>query len=502
MDEQNVPAGHVRALIERPYNRILEAAARAVLEGEDPSGIMRDYVGVAEASGFIPDPTFGALPIGGGVESALPRNRQEAKAFFDPGKKDSRFLVHGFIPARGSEGVPEYIIEKDERYPVHSNPLIGGLWTLPPRPPTPPRPCLPTCGTSERVGDTTTVRTKLDTQALHASGLRGDGVAIAIVDSGIFKPRIETLLGDNLEPKTSFTLDDLRSWKPGGLVTQPGQHRVGHGTMCAYDALIAAPDAALLDVPMLVARPIADHRVTATVATAVLAYYHLVKVWLLGPPPPYDSLVVSNSWGIFHPCLEDYQPGHPFRFIDNNKHFFHALTEILSIAGMDIVFCGNNCGDGSNCAGNCPSGTCLSTTSRMIMGANAYRHVLTVGGCDTNDRWVGYSSRGPSIANMYTNPKDQQKPDLVGYTHFLGSRVSRVFVPDTGVSAACPVVAGCVAALRTRSVGTKVSSTKLFETLRDTAHRTPDMPAVGWDRRYGHGVIRPVDAGRALGIIP
>ncbi len=33
----------------------------------------------------------------------------------------------------------------------------------------------------------------------------------------------------------------------------------------------------------------------------------------------------------------------------------------------------------------------------MIMGANAYKEVLTVGGCDTNDEIVGYSSRGPSI---------------------------------------------------------------------------------------------------------
>jgi hypothetical protein len=34
--------------------------------------------------------------------------------------------------------------------------------------------------------------------------------------------------------------------------------------MCAYDALIAAPGATLLDVPMLIARPVGDHRVTAT----------------------------------------------------------------------------------------------------------------------------------------------------------------------------------------------------------------------------------------------
>ena len=71
--------------------------------------------------------------------------------------------------------------------------------------------------------------------------------------------------------------------------------------------------------------------------------------------------------------------------------------------------------------------------------------MLTVGGCDTNDQMVGYSSRGPSIAGMY-----QHKPDLVAYTHFLGSKVVGMHLPDTGVSAACPVAAGCVAALRTQ----------------------------------------------------
>ena len=103
-------------------------------------------------------------------------------------------------------------------------------------------------------------------------------------------------------------------------------------------------------------------------------------------------------------------------------------------------------------------GTCLSKTDRMIMGANTYEEVLTVGGCDTNDQMVGYSSRGPSIAGMY-----HDKPDLVAYTHFLGSKIVGTHVPDTGVSAACPVAAGCVAALRTKIKPTTVAPKELFQ---------------------------------------
>ena len=58
-------------------------------------------------------------------------------------------------------------------------------------------------------------------------------------------------------------------------MTQPGHHRLGHGTMCAYDALIAAPKATLLDFPMLLARPVADHHSTSMVDAALWAYAQL-----------------------------------------------------------------------------------------------------------------------------------------------------------------------------------------------------------------------------------
>ena len=135
----------------------------------------------------------------------------------------------------------------------------------------------------------------------------------------------------------------------------------------------------------------------------------------------------------------------------------------------------------------------------MIMGANTYEEVLTVGGCDTNDQMVGYSSLGPSIPGMY-----QKKPDLVAYTHFLGSKTIRMFVPDTGVSAACPVAAGCVAALRTKVKPTGSSPVKpkdLFKKLTDTAYRQGGGLPV-WKADFGYGIIRPVAAGRALGVIP
>jgi Subtilase family len=472
-----VPPGHVRAVVERPYDDALAAAAADLFREEDPTRSMLPYVRDTRAPRELKvDPTFGAIPIGSGNGSV----EEVQKAFAEPGKSE-RFLVSGFVEA--GDQIPTHFDEKGEKYPIYSNPLIGGLLS----------PCLPTCGTSKPVGTAQTVRTQLDVPALRANGLDGSGVGLAIVDSGIYVRRIQRLLGQ-VGPPTAVNVDVPNSWRPPGLVTRPFDHRLGHGTMCAYDALIAAPNATLLDFPMLLARPVADHHSTSMADAALHAYARLAILWWV--TRPFDALVVSNSWGVFHPCLEDFPPGHPYRFIDNPDHALRKyLIRPLSQTGMDIIFCGNNCGNGRNCAGDCASGTCLSKTDRMIMGPNTYEEVLTVGGCDTNDQMVGYSSLGPSIAGMY-----QPKPDLVAYTHFLGSRTLGMDVPDTGVSAACPVAAGCVAALRTRFKPTSgvqpVLPRRMFQKLRDTAYR----PTGGgpWSADFGYGIVRPVAAYQAL----
>jgi hypothetical protein len=465
MMASKVPPGHVRAVVERPHHEALADAATDLLNGEDPTDSMLRYVPEARRELKV-DPTFGAIPIGSG--SGTVDDMQSA--FRQPGKLQ-RFLVSGFVEA--GDQIPTHFDENGEKYPIYSNPLIGGLLS----------PCLPTCGSSKYVGTTQDVRTKLGVPTLQANGLDGTGVGLAIVDSGIHVRRIQRLLGE-MVPSTTVNVDGPNSWRPPGLVTRPFNHRLGHGTMCAYDALIAAPNATLLDFPMLLARPVADHHSKSMVDAALLAYVRLAILWWI--TRPFDALVASNSWGLFHPCLEDFPPSHPFRFIDNPNHALRKfLIQPLALTGMDIIFCGNNCGDGRNCAGDCASGACLSKTDYMIMGANTYQEVLTVGGCDTDDLMVGYSSRGPSIAGMY-----QYKPDLVAYTHFLGSKTVGMDVPDTGVSAACPVAAGCVAALRTQFKWPTVTPARMFQKLKDTAAGGGGP----WRPDFGFGIIRPADA--------
>jgi hypothetical protein len=149
-----VPPGHVRAVVERPHDDALAAAAINLFRGEDPTRSMLPYVRRTRVPRELKvDPTFGAIPIGRGNESV----EDVQRAFQEP-RKSERFLVSGFV--EGGDQIPHFD-EKGEKYPIYSNPLIGGLLS----------PCLPTCGSSKPVGTTQTVRTKLDVPTLQANGL-------------------------------------------------------------------------------------------------------------------------------------------------------------------------------------------------------------------------------------------------------------------------------------------------------------------------------------------
>jgi hypothetical protein len=276
--------------------------------------------------------------------------------------------------------------------------------------------------------------------------------------------------------------DAVNSWNGPGATANPGQYPVDHGTMCAYDVLIAAPSATLVDVPVLANPTAGGSTMAGTLAAAVLAHAHLLAKWsvsfALGDLGKYLGLVISNSWGVFDPSW-DFPSGHPGRYIDNPRHPFNLLVGVLVTSGVDIVFAAGNC------SAQCPDGRCAATTA-TITGANAHDDVLTVAGCDTSDQRVGYSSQGPSIAGM-----PQQKPDVTAYTHFLGSEAFGANSPDSGTSAACPVAAGCIAALRTKESHTNTPPKALIAQIEITARQVaPNAP--GWNSEYGHGIIDPI----------
>ncbi len=339
------------------------------------------------------------------------------------------------------------------------------------------------CMVEPAVGTARDVAVRLDVAKLKSLNLTGNGVAIAILDTGI------NLLGLTKSLGHRPRFDPQSCWNPHHDSREPGTWRVGHGTMCAFDALIAAPEATLVDFPFMeVESASADGMMFPYVSSAMMAYGALLASRAHGPLKQYRALVTSNSWGIYHPD-DDYPAGHPGRFSDNPNHPFNAQLAAATRAGIDILFSAGNCGKG------CPSPNCRNSNGAAIMGCAGILELLTVAGCDIHGVRAGFSSQGPAIPGMAP-----QKPDLTAYTHFLGSALTPDSKPDTGTSAACPVAAGCVAAIRSspKASPEALPPAKLFDILRDTAAQPPGRSASGWDGDFGSGIISPLAAATRL----
>ena len=341
------------------------------------------------------------------------------------------------------------------------------------------------CMTEPAVGKAQDVATQLDVARLKAMNLTGDKVAIAILDTGINLHRLTKSLGHR--PR----FDPKSSWNPHHDSREPGTWKVGHGTMCAYDALIAAPEATLVDFPILeIESASADGMMFPYVSSAMMAYGAMLASWAHGPLKEYRALVASNSWGIYHPD-DDYPAGHPGRFSDNPNHPFNVQLAAATRAGIDVLFAAGNCGKG------CPSPNCRNGNGVAILGCAGILEILTIAGCDIHGVRAGFSSQGPSIPGMA-----HDKPNLMAYTHFLGSALTPDSKPDTGTSAACPVAAGCVAALRSSPKASPVDlpPATLIEALQKTAVQPADKTAVGWHPDFGWGLISPSNAATQLNL--
>ncbi|WP_158859413.1 S8/S53 family peptidase [Rhodoplanes serenus] len=449
------PRRPISVLAVLPSQEPLIDSAMATLERRPPRIPLEE---AKTPPGLVLDPNFAAVPIGTGVPGEM-----SLEAVAPTQSRD--FVVRAFVEVSDPSEVP---VERDGR-PLFADPLIATF---------------PTCPNSPAVGGVPDVEARLRTAALAGRGLDGQGVAIAVLDTGINLAHLRSKLG------TVPLFDAGNSWTPPRGTTAPGTYPVNHGTMCAFDALIAAPKATLLDFSILSTRVPGGAMTGSTLAVAVQAFAQLIAFWGVafapGGAPRYKALVVNNSWGVYHPSW-DFPPGHPGRYIDNPRHPFQGLVSVLAGAGADILFAAGNCG------ADCPANECQGRVTGTIMGANASPDVLTLAGCDVTDTRVGYSSQGPSIAGLY-----QQKPDLTAYTHFLGSDAFGPGVPDNGTSAACPVAAGCVAALRTKLTPQAVPPPNLFAQLTASARQV--VPSPGWNGDYGHGIIDPDAAAAGFGV--
>ncbi|MFY9823695.1 MAG: S8 family serine peptidase [Thermoanaerobaculia bacterium] len=412
----------------------------------------------AAVPGLTIDPTYPPVQVPGvkTLSGAAMQSLGQPMVFsLEPA--ESTYFVRGQIPDGSAQaGTYAAVASHPDVVGVFSDPLIESNIICPGDP---------------AAGTDADVASLLAVSDLAAANMDGGGVYLAIVDTGI---NLAYLQNHGRNPN----LDVANSWAPSGVVTTAGGHPVNHGTMCAYDAGIAAPAATFLDYAVLLSTTPGSTAMAGLLSDAVLAYSKL-RTLLEAMPAANRAMVISNSWGMFSPSW-DFPPGHPGNYSDNPNHLFNLTVASLEAAGADILFAAGNCGT------DCPDGRCSFGGMPPICGANSHPAVLSVAGVGIDKSRVGYSSQGPGRLSA-------NKPDLSTYTHFVGSGV---FPADSGTSAACPVAAGVVAAVRSQYSTAQLSPFQLRSLLFKTA---VDQGQTGFDFDYGWGLL---DAAALLAALP
>ncbi|HEY0873206.1 MAG TPA: hypothetical protein VGD94_07015 [Vicinamibacterales bacterium] len=287
-----------------PAQEPIRESATAFAAGRSPTMDLRS---ATMPDKLTIDPRVPAVPLGTG------RLQDIGMAPMTPQASEA-FAVRAVANVDTVEEVPEEI----EGRRVFADPVIDHF----------------TCGSTPAIGNAALVAAHLRIAALTANnrGLDGSNVAVAIMDTGINLAHLSGLV-------TGARLDVANSWTPPSGMILPGKYPVDHGTVCAFDALIAAPKATLLDYPILASASPGGSISGRTIATAMVAFSHVFTGWAVSFAPggvsKYAGLVINNSWGIYHPSW-DFPAGYRGRYIDNPQHPFNLLVGTMAAAGHHL----------------------------------------------------------------------------------------------------------------------------------------------------------------------
>jgi hypothetical protein len=311
------------------------------------------------------------------------------------------------------------------------------------------------------------VKALLGADDFKAKSLTGKDIAIAILDDGINLQHIANA-------GVTATVDTTASASTIG--TKPGQAPLSHGTMCAFDALLMAPDSMLIDLACLKPYNVQKPKAQAGLLSDVHKMYTLFEKKLPAAIAKYRAIVMNNSWAIVN-ARNDPGTTHKSGYIGNPHHPLNTIVaEFVTNWDIDVLFSAGNCAPGSTsmgCSQDQHSGT--------IYGANSLEGVLTISAVNVDGSpWVE-ASQGPG--RLYAD-----KPDICMYSNFVGSEIEGPNSRDRATSAACAVAAGLVACIRTKQPAYPLNSGNW--TTKDVSDllRTKTFGG-GFNHKQGHGTV-------------
>ncbi|MBT3784825.1 S8 family serine peptidase [bacterium] len=284
---------------------------------------------------------------------------------------------------------------------------------------------------------------------LHAEGLRGQGVKIGIIDTGIIE---HVAFGKRISAYRDFTA------KPAAGPVDP----VGHGTHVAgtlaggsYKERIlgVAPESELVVARVL--EPVSKSGSTTEVQQRIEAFASRIlnaMQWMVDPDgdPSTDDYpaIINNSWGF------------PQKFPITRQLFEEALNRWAELGILPIFAAGN---DGKKGEGS-------------ILFPGSTSQVITVGALKDSKR-AYFSGMGTAKS---------KKPDFMapGYRVYSLKKFGNktLLGPMSGTSMATPYVAGLTALLR--QMDPYMSFQEVYEVLKESA---VDLGARGWDTGHGWG---------------
>lgn len=334
---------------------------------------------------------------------------------------------------------------------------------------------------SSHLGTSSLAGAQLGVQSASCAHARGDKVFAVIVDQGIDAG----VLCERVPGARFGGGWRVRRARPGGGTppdpddwVEPGTWPDGHGTCMAEAVLSVAPEATILDLPLL---PPRIRNLRGFLPWAAWVYWSLS--WVIPAVRrhyPDWSWVICNAWSVYD-LRHDFPAGSPWNYGENPRSVLNRLVgEVTRNRLADVVFAAGNGGQ------FCPDPRCgpgQIGPGRSIYGVSALKEVLTVGAVRNDQTWLGYSAQGPSPCDFHS-----VKPDLVAPSQFTAmDDAARGY---SGTSAACALATGAFAAARSLPHNKKLTPAEML------------ARAVATARPLGAGPVDPSRIGAGMLNIP